>query len=163
MLNLTYPCRSQKNLLRNIYSPSRDTSGPCSRVCCRSSVYYDGYSYGGRGPRRASYSRKTSLRSARNGLATSSKNYNGSLLYDSVRDIRGAPYRRNGLSCRKMTYKGACRVQKRKTCLLSFLHTIGRYYTQPLAIQYVLSRLALYSQRATSCYLNWVDKGIAEF
>ena len=73
-------------------------------------MYYNGRGYGSRGPCRASYSRKTSLRGIRNGLATSGKNYDSSPLRSSVRDIYSTPYRKNGLSCRKMTYKGACRA-----------------------------------------------------
>ena len=129
MLNLTYPRWSRKSLPRNTRGPSRGASGPC-RAYRRGSVYYDSRGHGGRGPRRASYSRKTSLRSIPgSGPATSGKNYGGSSLRSGVCDIRSAPYRRNGLSYRKMTYEGARRAWKRKTCLLSFLRTTGRYYT----------------------------------
>ena len=163
MLNLTYPRRSQKNLPRSIYSPVRSASNPYNRACRRGSTYYDGRGYGGhgRGPLRVFYSWKTSLRSARNGLATNSKNYSGSPLYNSVCDIRGAPYRRNSLSCRKITYKGARWAWKRKTCLLS-LRTTSRYYIQLLVVQRVPFRLALYSQQATSYRLNRADEGIVE-
>ena len=130
-MNLTYLRRNRKNLLRNAYSPGRDTSAPCSYAYRRSSVYYDGCGHGGRGPCRASYSRKTSLRSAPgSGPATGSKNYSSSPLRDGA---YSALYKRNGLSYRKMTYKGARRAWKR-TCLAFSLRTTGRYYTQPLAI-----------------------------
>ena len=109
MLNLTYPYWSSKSLLRSIYSPGRGASDPYNRAChCSSALYYDSRGYSGHGPRYVSYSRKTSRRGTRNSLATSGKNYSGSPLHDGVRDVRSAPYRRNGLSYRKMTYKGAC-------------------------------------------------------
>ena len=104
-MNLTYLRRSWKNLLRSIRGPGRSTSNLYSRACRYGSVYYDGYGYSGHGPRRAFYSRKTSLYSTRNGLATGGKNHGGSPLRGGVRDIYNAPYRRNDLSyTKKMTY-----------------------------------------------------------
>ena len=126
MSNLTYLRWNRKNLLRNIRGPGRGTSNPYSRVYRRSSVlYHDGRGYGGRGPRRAFCSRKTSLRGVpRNGPATGGKNYGGSPLRDGA---YSALYERNGLSYRKITYERAYRAWKR-TCLAFSLCTIGRCY-----------------------------------
>ena len=150
MLNLIYPRQSQKSLPRSVCGSGRSISNPCSRVCRRGSAsYYDGRSYSSRGrsPLRIFYSQKTSLRSTRNGLATDSKNYGSSPLRSSVCNICGALYGRNGLSyTKRITYIRVCRAWKRKTCLLSFLRITGRCYIQPLVVQYVPSRLALYSQ-----------------
>ena len=159
MLNLTYLYWSQKSLLRSICGPSRGSSNPYNHACrYGNTLYYNGCSYSGRSPRRASYSRKTSLRGTRNSLATSSKNYGGSPLRDNA---YSTPYIKNGLSYRKMTYKGACRAWKR-TCLAFSLYTIGRYYIQLLAIQRVPSRLALYSQQAIGYRLSQVAEDIAK-
>ena len=165
MLNLTYLYQSWKNLPRSIRGPGCDASSPYSCVYRRGSVlYYDVRSYGGRGrgPLCVFYSWKTSLYSAGNGLVTNSKNYGGSPLYDGVCDIRSTLYRRNGLSCRKITYKGARQAQKRKTCLLS-LYIMGRYYIQLLVVWYVPFRLALYSQQAIGRCPGRVAEDTIEF
>ena len=160
MLNLTYPCRSQKSLLRNIRGPSYSASDPCSYAYRRSSaLYYNGRSYG---PRRASYSRKPCLRSTQNGLATSGKNYSGSPLRNGVCDIRGVFYRKNGLSYRKITYEGARRAWRR-TCLAFSLCIVGRCYIQLLVVQRVPSRLTLYSQQAIGRRLDRVAEDTIEF
>ena len=130
-MNLTYPRRSRKSLLRSVRGPGRGISDLYSRAYRRGSASYrDSYGYGGRSPRRALYSRKTSFHGVPgSGPATSSKNHDGSPLYSGVRDIRDAPYGRNGPAyIKKITRVRVRRAWKRKTCLLSFLYTIGRYY-----------------------------------